>query len=58
MNISEHHVRIIAIDPGTDNLGLCILDIDTKTCNPIYARTHNIKVEKLISELTDSKASK
>ena len=51
MNISEHHVRIIAIDPGTDNLGLCILDINTKTCNPIYARTHNIKVEKLISEL-------
>lgn len=51
MNLSDNYVRIIGIDPGSDNLGLCILDIDTKTSKPVYVRTHNIKIDKLITEL-------
>lgn len=40
-------IRVIAIDPGSYNLGLCMAHVSPYTLSPIEIDTYNIKVDEL-----------
>lgn len=52
-NINEGNVRCLSIDPGSNNMGYSIVELNVKTWTISILRCETVKAKDIVSELSD-----